>query len=385
VNTLADERLLVTAQVAGSAVETIEVSHEALIRHWERLTQWVEADRRFIAWQLRVNAAAKEWEGNKRSSDILLRGLPLTEAVDWRKKRLDDLSPVELEFVEASKQQKTRTLIAAATITGLVLMVIGGTTWLWQKGYDLDQAALKIESLVVSIHVPPKMTQIPGGSFQQGDVEKLGDTWRNPVRSVTIKPFAMGQYEVTFEEYDRFAIATGRRLPEDQGWGRGRRPVMNVSWDDAKVYTQWLSQETGKRYRLPSESEWEYAARQGAKQEVWAGTSKESELGDYAVFATNSGNRTAEVGTKQANGFGLHDLSGNIWEWVEDCMHGTYDDAPQDGSAWGEQNRGDCGRRVIRGGSWSFEQGYLRASYRSRYGTDTRTSTLGCRLVQDIP
>lgn len=122
----------------------------------------------------------------------------------------------------------------------------------------------RFQSFFVSIHVDPEergwMKKIDGGSFKQGGVERLGVELLNSVRSVTIKPFAMGKYEVTLEEYDRFAIATGRRLPEDQGWGRGQRPAINVSWDDAKDYATWLSQATGKQYRLPSESEWEYAA-----------------------------------------------------------------------------------------------------------------------------
>jgi formylglycine-generating enzyme required for sulfatase activity len=228
------------------------------------------------------------------------------------------------------------------------------------------------------------MVQISGGSFQQGDVERLGELWRNPVHPVTVKPFAMGKYEVTFEEYDRFAIATGRPLPGDQGWGRGKRPVINVSWDDAKRYADWLSRQTGRRYRLPTESEWEYAARNGAKQEVWAGTSEESQLGEYAVFIDNSGNRTAEVGTTKANGLALHDLAGNVWEWVEDCAHGNYAGAPTDGSAWLGAQGGDCNLRVFRGGSWSHEPVNLRSSTRNWSDADARSNDIGFRLAQDM-
>jgi formylglycine-generating enzyme required for sulfatase activity len=174
-------------------------------------------------------------------------------------------------------------------------------------------------------------------------------------------------------------------LPNDEGWGRGRRPVINVSWQDAKDYAEWLSKQTGNHYRLPTESEWEYAARSGAKQEVWAGTSQDAELEEYAVYDKNSNGRTAEVGTKRANGFQLHDLSGNVWEWVEDCWHRDYNGAPSDGSAWGVAHGGDCGRRVLRGGSWGYAPVSLRVSDRVVDVADYRDDSIGFRLAQDIP
>jgi formylglycine-generating enzyme required for sulfatase activity len=308
----------------------------------------------------------------------------MSEALEWLRKNPDRFSEDERHFVLASRNRRTRERVVAAIGTGLVLWLVSGTTWLWQKGYDLDQAALKIQSLVMSIHVLPQMVQIPAGDFQMGDVEKLDDSWRNPVHLVTIMPFDMGIYEVTFEEYDRFAIAEGKPLPDDQEWGRGQRPVITVSWYDAKAYANWLSEQTGKRYRLPTEAEWEYAARSGAKQEEWAGTSDKSQLGAYAVFTDNSDNRTAEVGTKKANGFGLHDLSGNVSEWVEDCAHETYLQAPIDGSAWLDADGGECGKRVFRGGAWLGTPELLRASNRLRYNADNRNNFLGFRLVQDV-
>ena len=362
----------------------VEVAHEALIRQWTHLIEWVETNREFLAWQHRVNATRKKWEESGQPAGLLLRGLPLREAEVWLQRQPDSLSPDERTFVISSQHRKRKEQVVAAIGAAVVLWVIGTMTWLWQKDYDLYQAALKIQSLVVSIHVPPQMVQIPGGSFQQGDVEQLGDAGRNPVRRVTITAFAMGQYEVTFEEYDHFAIATGRRLPEDQGWGREQRPIMNVSWEDAKAYVKWLSEQTGQNYRLPTESEWEYAARSGAKQDVWAGTSEDSTLGEYAVFRVNSDNRTAEVGKKAPNKFGLYDLSGNVWEWVEDCAHATYDHAPQDGSAWLAQNEGDCDRRVVRGGSWNSVPANLRASSRILNAAGNRGDIRGFRLVQEL-
>src|SRR5262249_18280775 len=128
----------------------------------------------------------------------------------------------------------------------------------------------------------PEMVVIPAGTFQMGD---NGHDSERPVHTVQInRPFAMGRYEVTFEEYDRFASATGFELPDDTGWGRGQRPVINVSWSDAVEYAKWLSAQTSKHYRLPTEAEWEFAARSGGKKERWAGTSREEELVEYAWY-----------------------------------------------------------------------------------------------------
>jgi Sulfatase-modifying factor enzyme 1 len=129
---------------------------------------------------------------------------------------------------------------------------------------------------------------------------------------------------------------------------------------------RWLSEQTGKRYRLPSEAEWEYSARSSGKDEFWAGTSDESKLSEYAVFGTTKG--TEPVGTKKPNGLGLYDMSGNVWEWVEDCWHGDYNGAPTDGRPWKVENGGECGRRVIRGGSWDDRPGDLRSSFRDGDG-----------------
>ena len=195
-------------------------------------------------------------------------------------------------------------------------------------------------------------------------------------------PFKVGRYEVTFDQYDKFVESTGFRKPDDSGFGRDRYPVVNVSWEEATEYAKWLSRVTGKSYRLLTETEWEYAARSGGKEEIWSGTSDESKLAEYAVFKSQSG--TAQVGTKKPNGLGLYDMSGNVWEWVEDCWHENYSGAPTDGTAWGKENGGDCGQRVIRGGSWGGTPEYLRASYRAGFDAGNRNYVIGFRLAQDI-
>ncbi len=220
--------------------------------------------------------------------------------------------------------------------------------------------------------VPFEMVAIKGGSFK---IESGANETK-----ITLKDFYMGQTEVTFAEYDAFCAATNRQKPDDATWGRGTRPVINVSWDDAKAYCAWLSQKTGKNYRLPSEAEWEYAAGGGALNRTkWAGTNDESSLGEYAVYLSNSGSKTASVKSKKPNALGLYDMSGNVWEWCEDDWHGSYNGMPKDGSAWVDNLRGSY--RVLRGGSWNNYPYFCRVAYRYyNYPTD-RDSYLGFRLV----
>ena len=378
VKTLADERLLVTSQVSGSAEETVEVSHEALIRQWGLLKEWVEQDRQFLVWQQRLSMAIKEWKRNGQSAGLLLRGQPLAEARERLKNKPGACSLDEQQFIHISRRAKYLRLMAMV----LPLLVVGVMgVWLFQSELTLHQALLTARSKVMSIHQEPEMVRIPGGTFAQGDVEGVGHADEQPLRDVTVPEFLLGKFEVTFEEYQRYTIAMGKDLPNDENWGEGQRPVINVSWDDAKAYAQWLSEATGKPYRLSTESEWEYVARSGDKQETWAGTSEESELVNYAVFGAI---KTVEVGSKQRNEFWIYDLSGNVWEWVEDCWHDNYNGAPTDGAAWLEAGGAICTQRVIRGGAWGNGPGTIRSSDRDRGSPVNLNDFIGFRLAQDI-
>jgi len=231
--------------------------------------------------------------------------------------------------------------------------------------------------------IEPEMVIIPTGSFQMGSGKSNDE---QPIHQVTInKPFALGKYPVTFDEYDNFAGATNRSKPDDNGWGRGKRPVINVNWDDANAYAQWLSKQTCKLYRLPSEAEWEYAARAGTTGDYYWSTQEKAE--DFAWFSSGllsalfSG-KTHPVGEKKPNAFGLYDMAGNVWEWMQDCWHDNYQKAPADGSAWREGNEGECSQRVLRGGSWGTGPGDLRSATRVRGDAVTRNG-IGFRLAQD--
>jgi formylglycine-generating enzyme required for sulfatase activity len=232
----------------------------------------------------------------------------------------------------------------------------------------------------------PEMVVIPAGKFRMGDIQSKHGKDELPVREVIVKQsFAMGRYEVTFDQYDEFAKATGRALPEDEGFGRGRRPVIRVSWNDAVAYAAWLSGQAGKRYRLPTEAEWEYAARAGTETTYWWGNDIKQGLANCRTCGSKwDGKSTAPVGSFKPNAFGLFDTSGNVSEWVQDCRHENYQGAPSDGSAWEEKDGGHCGVRGIRGGMWLWAHNNVRSSVRFWNRPSFSGRALGFRLVREI-
>ena len=200
----------------------------------------------------------------------------------------------------------------------------------------------------------PEMVVVPAGSFMMGSPasEAGRDADEGPQHRVTIaRPFAVGKFEVTFAEWDACVAAGGcKHMPGDERGGRGKRPVTNVSWDNiTKEYLPWLSPRTGKAYRLLTEAEWEYAARAGTTTRYAFGDTISKSQAQYSESILGSAGRTVEAGSFPANRFGLHDMHGNVWEWVQDCWNGSYNGAPSDGSAWTTR---DCSLRVLRGGSW---------------------------------
>jgi formylglycine-generating enzyme required for sulfatase activity len=223
----------------------------------------------------------------------------------------------------------------------------------------------------------PELVEIPTGTFLMGSkadpfasVQPRSD--EQPQRSVSIKSFAMGKYEVTQEQW--FAVMG--TMPSNF---KGRTlPVENVTWADAKEFATKLSRKTGKNYRLPTEAEWEYAARAGS-QTAYSFGHNENELGRFAWFSGNSGIKTSPVGEKLPNNFGLYDMHGNVWEWMGDCWNGNYSGAPNDESAW---TAGNCSMRVLRGGSWGSNPQDLRSATRDRLNADSRFYSIGFRVVR---
>lgn len=227
----------------------------------------------------------------------------------------------------------------------------------------------------------PTMVWIPDGRFAMGSNSDPLAPEEQPVHEVTVPGYYIARHEVTFAEYDRFARSTSRPLPDDRGWGRGSRPVVNVSWEDAVAYTKWLSKATGKKYRLPTESEWEYAARAGTDTLYWWGNF----VGERNANCFDCGSEwdfksTAPVGSFSPNPYGLFDTAGNVQEWVEDCFYPSYRDAPVDGSAWARRG---CEKRVVRGGAFNKPAERIRTSRRDPMPPDTRLSMIGFRVVRE--
>jgi formylglycine-generating enzyme required for sulfatase activity len=241
----------------------------------------------------------------------------------------------------------------------------------------------------------PEMVVVPAGEFRMGSPDSEPERQENegPQHKVTIvKPFAVGRFAVTFDEWDAAVAAGGvQQKPDDQGWGRGRRPVINVSWDDAKAYIAWLNGKVkGQPYRLLSEAEWEYACRAATATPFWWGSSITPAQANYDGSAEpykgggakgEYRQKTVPVESFAANPWGLYQVHGNVWEWCADCWNGAYNGAPADGSAW---TTGDCDNRVLRGGSWLSDPWSLRAAYRGRSSADDRDFILGFRLARTL-
>ena len=236
----------------------------------------------------------------------------------------------------------------------------------------------------------PEMMVIPAGSFTMGSPPSEVGRYENegPQRRVVIqRPLAVSRFEVSFEEWGLCAANGGCQAyaPEDEGWGRGRRPVIRVSWEDAAGYAAWLAERTGRGYRLLSEAEWEYAARAitdgrpGARY-YWGENMEPGNANCLGCGGQAANQPTLPVGSFSPNAFGLHDMLGNVWEWVSDPWHDNYVDAPADGRIW--SSAGDSTRRVIRGGAWSSTQRGIRSANRNFAKPTDRADFIGFRVAR---
>lgn len=264
----------------------------------------------------------------------------------------------------------------AATLRAILLLggFAAATLALAGEGSGQRQAAA-VAPTFRDCDVCPALVAIPAGSFRMGSPASEGHSQEAPQHAVTIaRAFAVGKFEVTFDEWDACVREGGcAHIPDDRGWGRGPRPVIHVSWNDAKQYVRWLSRRTGRSYRLLSEAEWEYAARGGTTTPYAYGEFITPQQANYYKRSTEP------VGGYRPNGFGLYDMHGNVWEWTEDCWNAGYGGAPSDGDAW---LSGDCSRRVFRGGSWDDYPMFLRSAERSSGAIAVRLNDIGFRVAR---
>ena len=438
---LVEQRLLATDVNKETGEATIEPAHEALLRQWGMLGGWLTEDAGLLAVLEGIKRASRDWAANNRNRTWLAHQTGRLAAAKRLSARPDlaaNLDPTDRDYIAACgnaemKAQRGRQLLQGAVYVSLVGIIIGLIGWVNQSSiagqwrwWSMNRpflmaniwpyvANLKAEQILEPGSVfrecaprqggndyCPDMVVVPAGSFMMGspETDKSAPSDELPQHRVTIaKPFAVAKYALTFAEWDT-CVEYGDCPPRtagvafDAGFGRERQPVIYVNWNDAQAYVAWLSAVTGKGYRLLTEAEYEYATR--------AGTITAYPWGDDIrlngqVMADCNGcgsqwdhQQPALVGSFAANGFGLYDMVGNVWTWVKDCYHPSYElassqdkeKAPDDGSAW---TSGDCKQdRVVRGGSWVHGPRALRSAYRVSYFIFNRDGYLGIRVARTL-
>jgi formylglycine-generating enzyme required for sulfatase activity len=403
-------RLVVT--ISKPTGETYaEVAHEAIFRRWDKLREWIAAEREFLAWRTGLESARRGWETapEEAKNDSLLMGFPLVQARRWLAQRKDDLSRSDREFIERSIERDTaerrhseglrRRSRQLAVLAGVLLLalVAGPAAW-WKRAWLNEQAywafhthplstdkehALAPAADFVECTDCPKMIVVASGNFIMGSLESSPFfKMELPPHPVTINQrFAISALEVTLGEWNACVDHGGCTPVVADGAASAALPVTNVNWKDAQTYVAWLKRITGRDYRLPTEAEWEYAARgqRSPGKTYYFFGNDEAELDQYAWYGDNSDDQLHPVGQKKPNPFGLFDMYGNVAEWVQDCYHDTYEGAPADGSAWTAWN---CIRYVIRGGSYVDRARMLRSS--ARDSSDKATDTIGLRVARSL-
>lgn len=383
------------------------------------LAEALRQDLDWIREHTRLSELAGRWDARGHPESVLLRGDDLAAAQSWAgrwRAGAPEITDQIRAFIDASKEAETAHLAkskaahrrvrwAQAFAAVCALAVVAALTgwlnqdWLKERVYALTnvhaltaarERALKPKDSFKECTDCPEMVVVPAGSFMMGSpsTEKNRSSNEGPLHSVTIgKPFAVAKFELMFAEWDA-CVDHGDCVPHvpDSGWGRGRQPAINVSWDDAQRYVAWLSRVTGKHYRLFTEAEYEYAARAGTQTAYpWGDDIKLN--GEVMANCNGCGSkwdakRTAPVGSFPANTFGLYDMVGNVFEWTEDCYHPNYQGAPASGSAW--IAGGTCTDRILRGGAWYGDPRLLRSADRLWVSSVGRDNFAGFRVGRTL-
>lgn len=386
----------------------LDIAHQTVVTCWRRFNDWYQKQVEALKIRSELEKKAAEWNEKGQPNVLVCNDVVLNRY----KNTARPLSSTASSFLRKSGR---RSLILRIVKQGLIAVAIVFSLFsiVFFNNTSQYPAAVSIKALFMQLGIwpapKPEMVSVAPGKFMMGDISGVGEMTERPAHTVHIKsPFEIGIYEVTFDEYDLFAAATGRVKPNSQGWGRGDRPVINVSWEDAVAYAQWLSERTGLKYRLPSEAEWEYAARATTMTpRFWDATRAEKTdraCGYANIFdlknksVVNSSYSlpwepfqceddfpfTAPVGSFKPNKWGLYDMLGNVWEWTQDCYAESYEGAPRDGSSREMDIENGCARRVLRGGSWGYEPRAIRSAFRAGNTSKDRGGNIGFRLARTL-
>jgi formylglycine-generating enzyme required for sulfatase activity len=410
-------RLVVRRGEAEAA--TVEVAHEALFRAWSRLREWLDWERARLDTLRLLETASATWDRRGRPEAFLdHRGPRLADASELEKdsrysRRLNDVDHLYLVACRKAAQAATRrTRWVRASIYTLLVGIIAGLVGWINQAFIKDQVhwyatvrPWRIANIDPFVLRPdavrgltpgqsfrecakdcPQMVVVPAGEFLMGSspTEKGRQAWEGPQHVVRIsKAFAVAKFELTFDEWDT-CVTYGDCTQgiSDSSWGRGQKPAINITWNDAQRYVAWLAKMTGKPYRLLTEAEHEYATRAGTQTAYPWGDDIGKNNANCASCDSEWDIQTAPVGSFNPNAFGLYDMVGNVFEWVEDCFRDNYDGAPTDGSAWIEVR--DCERRVVRGGVWNQSPVFLRSAFRAWATADDRSGTIGLRVGRTL-
>jgi formylglycine-generating enzyme required for sulfatase activity len=384
----------------------------------DKLTEALQTDIVWIRDHTKFGEAARGWTAAGRPNGLLLRTPALEMAEYWIASHPRDApEPTDdiHKFVAASRQsalsgQRLRRTALGSIFTLMTAVIVGLVAWInqayiaaqwrwWTVGrpyakaqvwphvlYGAREQALKPGNLFRECAKDcPEMVVVPAREFMMGSpaTEEGHNDNEGPQHKVMVpKPFAVSKFDVTFIDWDACVSVGGCRPAGDNGFGRETRPVIFVSWDDAQQYVAWFSGMTGKPYRLLTEAEWEYAARAGsAAAYFWGDEIGKGNANCEGCDGQPDYQKTSPVDSFKPNAFGLHDMAGNVFQWVQDCYHDHYDGAPADGSAW---TIGDCDNRVVRGGSWASIPRDVRSATRAAFASSGRYYRLGFRIARTL-
>ena len=417
---LVEQRLLATDVAKDTGEKTIEPAHEALLRQWGLLLGWLTEDAGLLAVLEGVKRASRDWAANAMNAAWLAHATGRLAAAEQLSERPDlaaNLEPTDREYLAACRRAEAAAkgrrrriqILFYALFVGIIMGLVGWINqsyvteqWYWfttQRPYMIanvlpyvlpteTEQALKPQASFRECAKGkecPEMIVLPAGTFSMGSpaTETGRDKNEGPLHDVTIgRPFAVSKFDVTFAEWDACVSVHWCSQVKDSDMGRGTKPVINVSWDEAQEYVAWLSKMTGQPYRLLTEAEWEYVARAGSGTAYfWGATIGEGNADCNGCGSQWDKRETSPVGSFKPNAFLVYDMAGDVWQWVQDCYHDDYSGAPTDDSAWTSEG---CTRHVVRGGSYADLPLSLRSATRSKDSADARIDNIGIRVGRTL-